>query len=147
MAEYTPKTWQCGETITAEDLNHLEQGVANAGGGDAPLIVTFTQREATAEECESGGAAFEFSHSWQEIRDALAQGRRALMVLTSTLSYDEEVNQYCILTAIHENDEYHILAVGVKGTNPESVTPPRVHPAGFTFPDANSNVMVVCTPN
>ena len=29
---YTPKTWQCGETITADDLNHIEQGIANAGG-------------------------------------------------------------------------------------------------------------------
>lgn len=30
---YEPKTWECGETITADALNHLEQGVANAGGG------------------------------------------------------------------------------------------------------------------
>ena len=30
---YTPKTWNCGDTITAEDLNHIEQGIANAGGG------------------------------------------------------------------------------------------------------------------
>ena len=31
---YRPKEWECGDTITAEDLNHLEQGVANASGGD-----------------------------------------------------------------------------------------------------------------
>lgn len=30
---YEPKTWVCGETITAEALNHMEQGIANAGGG------------------------------------------------------------------------------------------------------------------
>lgn len=24
---YTPKTWECNETITAEDLNHMEQGI------------------------------------------------------------------------------------------------------------------------
>ena len=37
---YEPKTWECGDTITAEALNHLEQGVANAGGGGTePLIV------------------------------------------------------------------------------------------------------------
>ena len=30
---YTPKTWVCGEVITAEDLNHLENGLANASGG------------------------------------------------------------------------------------------------------------------
>lgn len=35
MAEYTPKNWQCGETITAEDLNHMKQGIVEAseGGG------------------------------------------------------------------------------------------------------------------
>ena len=26
---YTPKTWVYGELITANDMNHLEQGVAN----------------------------------------------------------------------------------------------------------------------
>lgn len=30
---YEPKTWVCGEKITADDLNHMEQGIANAGGG------------------------------------------------------------------------------------------------------------------
>lgn len=33
MAGYEPKNWKCGDTITADDLNHIEQGVANAGGG------------------------------------------------------------------------------------------------------------------
>lgn len=39
---YTPKTWECNETITAEDLNHMEQGIAEAssgGGGDTPTDV------------------------------------------------------------------------------------------------------------
>lgn len=30
---YTPTEWETGQTITAEKLNKLEQGVANAGGG------------------------------------------------------------------------------------------------------------------
>ena len=34
---YQPTNWQCGDTITAEKLNKLEQGVANAGGGVANL--------------------------------------------------------------------------------------------------------------
>lgn len=28
---YEPKTWECGETITAEALNHMEQGIASGG--------------------------------------------------------------------------------------------------------------------
>ena len=35
---YTPKTWECGDTITAEDLNHLEQGVEDAGGYDCSVV-------------------------------------------------------------------------------------------------------------
>lgn len=29
---YEPKTWTCGETITADALNHIEDGIANASG-------------------------------------------------------------------------------------------------------------------
>ena len=34
---YTPKTWQCDDTITADELNRMEQGIAEAssGGGDS----------------------------------------------------------------------------------------------------------------
>ena len=27
---YEPKTWECGETITADDLNHMENGITDA---------------------------------------------------------------------------------------------------------------------
>ena len=29
---YEPKIWECGDTITAEDLNHIEQGIKSATG-------------------------------------------------------------------------------------------------------------------
>lgn len=36
---YTPTEWETGQTITAEKLNKLEQGVADAGGGsDLPEV-------------------------------------------------------------------------------------------------------------
>lgn len=56
---YTPKTWECGETITADALNHLEQGVASAGGGAEPLIVNCTS---TVPQT--------LDKTWQEIYDA-----------------------------------------------------------------------------
>ena len=31
---YEPKTWSCGDVITANDLNHIEQGIAESGGCD-----------------------------------------------------------------------------------------------------------------
>ena len=37
---YEPKEWVCGETITAEALNHLEQGLADCcGGGEHPIEI------------------------------------------------------------------------------------------------------------
>lgn len=30
---FEPKEWQCGEVITADDLNRIEQGVAEANSG------------------------------------------------------------------------------------------------------------------
>lgn len=44
---YEKQTWECGETITAEKLNHIEDGIADAssggGGTSEPLIVKATR--------------------------------------------------------------------------------------------------------
>lgn len=70
---YEKQTWVVGDTITAEKLNHMEDGIAEDGGDK--IIVTITERDATEEECGIGGGyALEYSHSWQEIYDALANG-------------------------------------------------------------------------
>lgn len=42
---YTPKTWVCGETITADGLNNIEEGVQEAlecceSGGSLPTVTT-----------------------------------------------------------------------------------------------------------
>ena len=37
---YTPKTWECGETITADALNHIEQGIAEASSGGGYCTVS-----------------------------------------------------------------------------------------------------------
>ena len=52
---YIPINWQTGDTITAEKLNNMEQGIANAGGGGV-LIVN-----------ESNNT---LDKTWQEISDA-----------------------------------------------------------------------------
>ena len=60
---YTPKTWQCGETIMADDLNHMEQGIAQGGGGE-PLEITITKTE------DPNQIIYTMSETWQEIWDA-----------------------------------------------------------------------------
>lgn len=50
---YEPKTWSCGETITADKLNYMEQGIANAG------VLMVTESNLTLDK------------TWQEIHDAV----------------------------------------------------------------------------
>lgn len=76
---YTPKTWQCGETIMADDLNHMEQGIAQ-GSSVAPLVVNVLQM--TAEEItEAGltgvtvGNAYRFDTTDTVVKDAFDSGR------------------------------------------------------------------------
>lgn len=102
---YTPKTWQCGEPIMADDLNHMEQGIAQGGSGS--LIVTMTPRAATAEECPTGGRAIEFSHSWQEIHDAMASGRQV---------YINVPNGYVMVLACASSPNYAIAIANDSGS-------------------------------
>lgn len=39
---YTPKTWGTGDRVRTTDLNHMEQGIANAGGGGGNLFYEVT---------------------------------------------------------------------------------------------------------
>lgn len=48
---YEPKEWVCGDTITADDLNRMEDGIADASGGASIFLVEIT---AYAPTC--GGA-------------------------------------------------------------------------------------------
>lgn len=81
---YTPKTWQCGEPIMADDLNHMEQGIAQ-GGSVAPLIVHF-QAMTAAEITEAGltgvtvGDAFRLDTPTTTIKQAFQSGRMVLLV-------------------------------------------------------------------
>ena len=38
---YEPHTWVNGETITAEKMNNLEEGVSSGGGGGGAMIVQY----------------------------------------------------------------------------------------------------------
>ena len=40
---YEKQTWQSGDTVTSAKLNHMEDGIASAGGGG--LLVTATKDE------------------------------------------------------------------------------------------------------
>lgn len=56
---YDKQNWQTGDVITANKLNHIEDGIANGGG---VLICNVTV----------DGSTGTLDHTWQEIHDALA---------------------------------------------------------------------------
>lgn len=64
---YTPTNWSCGDTITAEKLNKLENGLAECcGGGSEPLVVHVVDSE---EMCGVSPLPM-LDKTWQEIRNA-----------------------------------------------------------------------------
>lgn len=65
---YTPTVWQTGDTITAEKLNKLENGVASGEGGSFLVTATPTgQDTATIDK------------TYNEILTALASGQIPIM--------------------------------------------------------------------
>lgn len=78
---YEPKTWVCGEYITADALNHMEEGIADCcGGGTEPLILTLggtTQEE--ADDALMNG--MKLSETWETINTAFRAGRRIIAVM------------------------------------------------------------------
>lgn len=51
---YEKQNWQTGETITKEKLNHMEDGIANAGGGDGVRTCVALTAGQTGSSTEAG---------------------------------------------------------------------------------------------
>lgn len=67
---YVQTNWKNGDIITAEALNHIEQGVANANGA---LIITVETEE--CPDSAHGDTHMVADVTWQEVYDAISQGR------------------------------------------------------------------------
>lgn len=69
---YEPTVWNCGDTITAEKLNKLENGLAECcGGGTEPLIAFAKDNELV--DASSGNRL-----TFADFQEARAQGRLVL---------------------------------------------------------------------
>jgi len=119
---YEPKTWECGEVVTADALNHIEQGIAESGGGEHfKITVTRTNGTLTADK------------TFQEIKSAIQSGKIAYVeydpsgagyqlkhfvfdVLNTT--YDEvssDVNFHCAW--LERTGKLHVEAIRVTYEN------------------------------
>ena len=101
---YTPKTWQCDDTITADELNRMEQGIAEASqGGGGTLRVNVDRVDTTS-------SVTYYDRTWQEVYDALERG--------DYVSFFRELNNgngynLRIITAGRESDTYFVLAESI----------------------------------
>ena len=63
---YEKQIWQCGDTITADKLNHMEDGIANSGGGI--VYITPTVIDGDSMVC------FDLGISYNELLQIIGSG-------------------------------------------------------------------------
>lgn len=92
---YDKHTWTCDEPITVERLNHMEDGIANAGGGECGY------------ECEEGRTTLTEETVTTEFGDGYNVG---------VLSYSQEINADTIVVTF-DGTEYECSLVDLDGRN------------------------------
>lgn len=66
---YEKTEWKNGDTITAEKLNHMEDGIAEGGGSGGELLVVNAVPES------EGSSAYNFDKTFGEIWEVYKSGR------------------------------------------------------------------------
>lgn len=75
---YEKQTWTTGDTITAEKLNHMEDGInASAGGGDGVLIVN------SYYDPDDPGVSY-LNKTFGEIKQAFLSGQAVFLIYDGT---------------------------------------------------------------
>lgn len=103
---YTPKTWACGETITAEKLNNIEEGIQEAlecceGGGGGNLIDFSWNSELYTYESEAAPL-------WEDLIKIIEDGKVPFVIVKSVEDGgnvpSEIIGQYLPLTQITDTE-------------------------------------------
>lgn len=100
---YTKNTWETGDIVSSAKLNHMEDGIADAGG---VMVINVTDNA--------------FDKTWQEIHDAMDQGK--MCVVRKDLGGGIT---HSIVDSVMELGEKHTVGVG---ENTYSVTSATGYP-------------------
>ena len=92
---YTKNTWNNGDVITAEKLNHMEDGIADSGGGSA-FIINIIEDEAT----------WTLDKTWQQIYEAFYSGSECVV------KYERGENGQSLYKVDHITNEFGSYNVG-----------------------------------
>lgn len=90
---YEKQTWTTGEVITAEKLNHMEDGIAGAGGGSSiePLEITITH--------DDDAGTFTANKTYEELYNEW------IVALNGNTTVDlNKINAPCVITYIDVYD-------------------------------------------
>lgn len=93
---YEKQTWQTGEVITQEKLNHMEDGI-----GSCVMVVGATTGE---------NNAVTLGKTWQEIHDAMASGK----IVATLESYEGGVGMHLLMSADSVNSTYRVIDEALK---------------------------------
>ena len=91
---YTPTSWSTGDTITAAAMNKIENGIANAGGGD--ILYDIGVEDGTLDK------------TWTEIYTAHSGGK-IVRIVQGAEGFAE--TQYVIAT-VSDNGTYFVYFAG-----------------------------------
>lgn len=103
---YTPKTWVTGDRVRTTDLNHIEQGIANAGSA---LIATASPLDSTSSVIEYQSA---LDKTFAEIYTALSNGIpvyvKAVISSSGLSDYSTVAMLGQVISAFKYNDDYRV---------------------------------------
>lgn len=95
---YVKNTWQTGDTITATGLNHMEDGIADAGGGGALIVNIVDVPEQQTVHLDK---------TWKEIKEAILAGANCWC--SDTTYYD---NCWTSVARIYEESGNYVVGIG-----------------------------------
>ena len=94
---YDKNTWQTGDVITANKLNHIEDGIAGAGGGGASnLYITLSSIDGSMDK------------TWQEIWDTMTGGGLCF-TLAENVGQDNFGFEYYVY-GVNGDPSYEVIA-------------------------------------
>lgn len=107
---YEKQTWETGEVITAEKLNHIEDGIMENGSGNNLIILPFTE----------AGNTIVTTLTYSDITDVYAKYQSGDAVAL-TIDMEGESNRATLfVTSIQYNaaeygnpEQYDVLATGI----------------------------------
>lgn len=100
---YTPTNWECGDVVTAELLNKLEEAVENLSvivdgmdGGDSKFVIGVDTSTNTLDK------------TWQEIYDAMNQGQSAVVRFSTPTGSIHESPETSVVVSV---DSYSVTVI------------------------------------